>query len=184
MLRPRMVWGYRHPGGRWLPATRVSNSTFIDHPEGLDIGDNVFIGHFNYIDASGGIRIGKGTQVTNFISLTTHSSHISIRLYGSHYQDHTNHLGYEKGPVEIGEYCFIGPHSVIMPGTKIGKGSILAAYSYVQGDFPDFSVIRGNPAQRTGDTRELDKKYLDGHPEIREYYKQWAGELPGSGEAV
>ena len=60
-----------------------------------------------------------------------------------------------------------------MPATKIGKGSIVSAYSYVTGDFPDFSIIQGNPAKRIGDTRDRDKKYLKENPQLVEHYKSW-----------
>ncbi len=170
---PRMVWGYKSIDGSYKKNVRISNTSFIDHPENLTLGDNVFIGHYNYLEASSKLEIGEGCQITNFISITTHSSHISIRLYGKEYINFNDHLGYVKGSIEIGDYCFIGPHSVIAPNTRIGKGSIISAYSYVSGKFPDFSIIRGNPAEVTGDTRELDKKYLENNPELQAYYLHW-----------
>ena len=72
--------------------------------------------------------------------------------------------------VYIGENTYIGPYSVIMPGTKIGKGCIISAYSYVKGEIPDFSVVRGQPAKITGNTTEIDKKYLEQYPELIETY--------------
>lgn len=171
---PQMIWGYKNPNGPYRKNTRISNSTFIDHPEKLSIGDHVFIGHYNYIEASYKVIVEEGCQITNFISITSHSSHIAIRLYGQHYIDHHNHIGYVTGPVRIGKYSFIGPHSIIMPNTSIGKGSIVSAFSYVKGTFPDFSIIQGNPAKIAGDTRELDAKYLSETPEIKKFYDQWA----------
>ena len=169
-----MVKGYRDKDGRYLKNTRISTSTYLDHPETLSIGDNVFIGHHNFLEASGGLTIEEGCQITNFVSITTHSSHNSIRLYGTEYIQTLNHVGYVKGTVFIGKYSFIGPHVVIMPGTKIGKGSIVSAFSYVQGDFPDFSVIKGNPAVVVGDTRDIDKKFLQEHDGLQSYYDSWA----------
>jgi acetyltransferase-like isoleucine patch superfamily enzyme len=61
-----------------------------------------------------------------------------------------------------------------MPGSSIGKGCIVSAFSYVNGVFPDFSVIAGNPAVVTGDTRTLDQHYLDQHPHLKEFYNQWS----------
>jgi acetyltransferase-like isoleucine patch superfamily enzyme len=174
MVRPHMIGGYKRFDGRYLRETRISNTTFIDSPENLDIGDHVFIGHFNFIEASHGITIREGCQVTNYISIITHSSHISIRLYGKEYGNHKDHLGYVKGPVYIGEYTFIGPHSLIMPNSRIGKGSIVAAFSLVEGDYPDFAILKGNPAKVTGDTRDIDREYLDQHPDLREYHQQWS----------
>ena len=173
LFKPTMIGGFKRFDGVFLKKTRISNTTFIDHPERLLIEDNVFIGHHNYIEASNGLSIGEGCQITSFVSITTHSSHQSIRLYGANYAGQNMHA-YVKGKVEIGKYTFVGPHSVIMPNTKIGKGSIVAAYSYVQGEFPDFAIIAGNPAEIKGDTRNLDKEYLEKYPELLENYKQWS----------
>lgn len=153
--------------------TRVSSNTFIDHQESLLLGNNVYIGHYNFIEASNHITIEKGCQITNFVNISTHSSHLAIRLYGKQYTKFQDHIGYIKGPVIIGQYSFIGPHTVIMPNTTIGKGCIVSAYSYVKGDYPDFSIIKGNPAKVVGDTRHLDKDYLAQNPELKEMYEQW-----------
>ena len=173
--RPVMVMGYRRFDGVYLPRTRVSNTTFIDVPEKFDVDDHVYIGHHNYIEASHGIRMGEGCHVTNFVSITTHSSHQSIRLYGRQYGETKEMLGYVRGSVEIGAYTFIGPNSVIMPGTRIGKGCIVAAFSFVKGTFPDFSFISGNPAMVTGDTRNGDQQILNENPSLKPFYNEWAG---------
>jgi acetyltransferase-like isoleucine patch superfamily enzyme len=170
---PRIIYGFKRYDGIYLEKTRVSNTTFIENKEKLNIENNVFIGHYNFIDASNIINIGEGCQITNYISIITHSSHISIRLYGKKYQDFSELKGYQKGMVSIGKYTFVGPHSTIMPNTKIGKGSIISAYSYVDGDFQDFSIISGNPAKVIGDTRNIDRKYLETYPELKEYYEEW-----------
>ena len=47
----------------------------------------------------------------------------------------------------IGENCFIGAHSLIMPGVKIGNNSIVAAGSIVTKDVPPFTIVAGNPAK-------------------------------------
>ncbi|MBT0894920.1 acyltransferase [Geobacter hydrogenophilus] len=139
----------------------------------FEIEDNVFIGHFNVLDASGGLYIEYGCQLTNFITVQTHSSHISIRLCASNYVDIKDPIGYVKGTVHIGKFTFVGPHSTIMPGTTIGKGCIVSAHSYLSGNYPDFSVIRGIPAKVVGDTRDIDKSFLQNHPELNRDYREW-----------
>lgn len=173
-LSPKMIGGYkRKTDGNFLSKTRISNSTFIDSPQNFDVKDNVFIGHHNFIEASNGITIHEGCQLTNFITLTTHSSHDSIRLYGNRYGEN-NMVGYIKGSIVIGRFTFIGPHVTIMPNTIIGKGSIVSAYSMVKGEFPDFSIIKGNPAKVVGDTRQKDEGVLEKHPELKNNYDKWA----------
>ncbi|HFI0229270.1 TPA: DapH/DapD/GlmU-related protein [Streptococcus suis] len=50
-------------------------------------------------------------------------------------------------PVHIDDNCWIGENTVILPGTRIGKGSIIGANSVVKGEYPDFSMIVGAPAK-------------------------------------
>lgn len=47
----------------------------------------------------------------------------------------------------IGENCFIGGRSLILPGVKIGGGSIVGAGSVVTKDVPAGTVVAGNPAR-------------------------------------
>ncbi len=160
--------------GKRLVNTRISNTTYIEGRTNIHLSDHIFIGHYCFIEGSNQLTIEEGVQITNYVSVTTHSSHISIRLYGRHYSDFTNLKGYVTGAIYIGKYTFIGPHSVIMPETCIGKGCVIQAYSYVKGDFPDFSIIGGNPAKVIGTTKDLDKNFLEQHPELEKYYNEWS----------
>lgn len=49
--------------------------------------------------------------------------------------------------VEVGDYCYIGTNSLIMPGVKIGNGSMVAAGSVVTKSVPPNMVVGGNPAR-------------------------------------
>jgi acetyltransferase-like isoleucine patch superfamily enzyme len=187
LLAPRMVYGYRHRDGRWLAHTRISTHTYIEQPKQLDLADHVYIGHFNVVDASGGLIIGEGCQITNYVSILTHSSHRAMRLMGRKYFGHPDPVGYVRRPTRIGAYTFIGPHSVIAPGAQLGRGVLIRAYSYVSGVVPDFAVLApreaGEPAQVVGDTRDMDQEWLQRHPEVRSHYEAWAGLLQSADAA-
>ncbi len=47
----------------------------------------------------------------------------------------------------IGKRCFIGAHSILMPGVTIGDGSIVGAGSVVTRDVPAGTIVVGNPAR-------------------------------------
>lgn len=50
-------------------------------------------------------------------------------------------------PVSVGNDCWIGGNSVILPGVKIGNGCTIGAGSVVTKDIPDNSLAVGNPAK-------------------------------------
>lgn len=166
-------------GERGLPHTRIAPSTCIEGEAGLVLADHVFIGQFNFIDATAGLTIGEGVQITNFVSIVTHSSHRTIRLFGRAYANHNGEMpGYVKAPISIGAYAFIGPHSLIEAGAVIGKGAVISAYSQVRGAVPDFAIMAGQPALQIGDVRDADAALLTAHPELRTHYEAWAGAMP------
>lgn len=156
--------------GNPIKGLRIGSHNFIENKEHLKVSEYVYIGHFNYIEASNGISIGKGVQITSHVSITTHSSHDAIRLYGSSYYGKSDLKVYQKGSVEIGDFTFVGPNVTIAPGTKIGKGCVISAGSFVQGEFPDFSLIVGSPAIVKSSLNEKDARYLSEYPELEKSY--------------
>lgn len=181
-FRRRLVrlFGFRMLFGEaGAPYSRIAPSTCIEGEAGLDLADHVFIGQFNFLDATAGLRIAEGVQITNFVSIVTHSSHRSIRLLGRAYASHTGEMpGYVRAPIEIGAYSFIGPHSVVEAGSRIGKGVVVCAHSRVRGEVPDFAIVAGAPAAIIGDVRTGDARLLAQHPELAAHYAAWAGEPP------
>lgn len=174
-LKPVMVARKKGYDQRRLQHVRIGSTTSISGEEQLVLNDHTYIGHFNFIDASNGVFIGEGCQITNYVSILTHSSHHAIRLYGREYVNipAAEKVAYNRANVIIGAYTFIGPHVVIMPGSRIGKGCIVSAFSYVDGDYPDFSIIAGQPAQVIKSTKDTDEQLLRQHPELEKYYREW-----------
>lgn len=175
----RMLFGERVGASPLRISSRIAPSTCIEGEAGLTLGDHVFIGQFNFIEASAGVTIDEGVQITNFCSIVSHSTHRSIRLMGRLSAAAAGaRTGDVRAPVHIGAYSYIGPHSLVEAGAVIGRGSLVAAYSRVRGEQPPFAVLRGNPAQVVGDTRERDAPWLRLHPDLRDAYAAWAGALP------
>jgi len=171
LLAHRMLFGEAG-----APHSRIAPSTCIEGEAGLQLGDHVFIGQFNFIDASAGLVIEEGVQITNFCSVVTHSTHDAVRVNGRRTATLGGELpGYRKAPIRLGAYSFVGPHSLIEPGSTLGKGAILCAYSQLRGTAPDFAIMAGQPAVQVGDTRERDAALLAKHPELRGAYAAWSG---------
>lgn len=105
------------------------------HPDDLNNFQN-FGCYFQAFD--GEIFIGHGTWIAPNVGIIT--------------QNHnSNNLNYHEEPknVEIGENCWIGMNSIILPGVKLGDQTIVGAGSVVTKSFPDGNcVIVGNPARK------------------------------------
>lgn len=52
-----------------------------------------------------------------------------------------------KGPIEIGNDVWIGAQCVILSGSTIGDGAVIAANSTIIGDIPPYSIVAGSPAK-------------------------------------
>jgi len=98
----------------------------------MDIGEGTVISLSAKLDKTNprGIHIGKYTVVTFGAAILTH--------------DYVND---RDGDVHIGDNCFVGAHSIILPGVTIGDSCIVAAASVVARDVPAGSLVTGNPAR-------------------------------------
>jgi acetyltransferase-like isoleucine patch superfamily enzyme len=180
----RVVFGERSQG-RLLAHTRIAPSTCIEHADRLVLADHVYIGHFNLIEASGGITIEEGVQITSHCAIVTHSSHRSLRLLGRDFATWAGpgeRPGWISGAVHIGAWSFIGPHSVVEAGTRLGRGTIVRAGSCVRGEFPDFAVLAGAPARVVGDSRAGDATLRQRYPHFRANHDV-RGTAPGPDDA-
>ena len=54
---------------------------------------------------------------------------------------------YSKGPIEIGDYTWLGTNVTIVDGVKIGKGVVVGALSLVNKDIEDYAIAVGIPAK-------------------------------------
>lgn len=50
-------------------------------------------------------------------------------------------------PIRIGDRCFVGGGTVVMPGVTIGDGSIIGSGAVVFDDVPPAAIAAGNPAR-------------------------------------
>lgn len=166
LLFGRMLFGEQSQGAL-LPATRLSPTVLIEHEDQLAMADDVFVGHFVFIEASAGVRIGTGVQISNFVSIVSHSTHRSVRLAkalsgGALAQNESDVglLGDRREGISIAPHSFIGPHSTLEAGTQLGAACLVASHSRVRGVVPDFAIVAGSPARVLGDVREGDADWL------------------------
>lgn len=168
-----MIYGFfnRNPFA-YRKNTRVSSSAILSSKSEIKLADHIWIGHYCLLDGIGGIAIEEGVHLASHTCIYTHSSHNAIRLLGKKFIeiDAKERPAYNMAPVSIGAFSFIGTHSVILPGVKIGRGCIIGAGSVVTKDVNDYEIVAGNPAITKGNTRELDEQLLKEWKTENSYY--------------
>jgi carbonic anhydrase/acetyltransferase-like protein (isoleucine patch superfamily) len=97
------------------------------------------------------MKIGEGSVVSFSAKLdktNPHGIHIgsySVIAFGASILTH-DWVNDRDCDVYIGDSCFIGAHSIVLPGVHIGNHCIIAAGSVVPRDVPAGSLVAGNPA--------------------------------------
>jgi len=103
-----------------------------------EIGENVFIGAMSEVNAKGAkVIIGDNCDIASFVSINSSDSH--KRCLGLE-------SDIERKDIILENNVFVGSHSFIKGGAKIGHHSVIAAGTIVEGvDIPPYSLIIGNP---------------------------------------
>lgn len=108
----------------------------------VKVGQNTWIGPFTVLDGSGLLTIGSNCSISAGVQIYSHDS-VQWAVSGGS-------APYEYAPTFIGDKCYIGPHSVITKGVRIGTGCIIGANSLVLSDIPDNSTAFGSPCKIAG----------------------------------
>ena len=117
------------------------NNVLFNYPE---FGDQLIIGKFCGI--ASGTKFIMGPANHRLCSVTTYPFQVFGGAWSALTPAHLAQLPF-KGDTVVGNDVWIGRESVIMPGVKIGDGTIIAAYSVVAKDVPPYTVFGGNPAR-------------------------------------
>lgn len=125
----------------------VSPDTHVAFPENIHFHPddlNNFQSTGCYFQGFGEITIGRGTYIAPNVGMITANHDLT---------DLDNHA--EAKSITLGEKCWVGMNSMILPGVTLGNGTVVGAGSVVTKSFPEgHCVIAGNPAAKLRDLRD------------------------------
>ena len=128
MLNSLFTWtvntlAFLLPGGYTL-------RPFLQRLHGVKMGSHVWISQYVYFDGihPDAITIGDNVAIGLRTTIFTH-------LYSG-----PRRSAEHARPVIIEADAFIGPHCVILPGVRIGKGAVIQAGTVVSRDVPSFTL--------------------------------------------
>ena len=124
-------------------------------PKNIEIGEGTVIGDHAFLDGRASIKIGKQVDIAS-----------QVLIYNSEHDLEIEDFKVREESVEIGDFCFIGPRAIILPGVKIGRGAVVAAGAVVTDNVESFSIVGGVPAKMIGERKNKDPKYKLGRARL------------------
>jgi acetyltransferase-like isoleucine patch superfamily enzyme len=136
----------------------------VFHPENIELGDDVYVGHYAilkayyrnrlvigdrcwigqqcFLHAAGGIRIGRRVGLGPAVKILT-SAHELPPDPATPIMDGSLRLG----AVVLDDGCDVGVGAIVLPGVTIGAGAQVGAGAVVTRDVAPGAIVAGNPAR-------------------------------------
>jgi acetyltransferase-like isoleucine patch superfamily enzyme len=124
-------------------------------PKGVVIGEDTKIGNNAFLDGRTRLFIGDHVDLAS-----------EVLVYNSEHDLESSDFSAILEEVSIGDYSFIGPRAIILPGVTIGKGAIVAAGAVVTKSVPDFKIVAGIPAKIIGERKNNKLNYRLGRARL------------------
>ncbi len=105
------------------------------------IGRKCMIGRGSHVIGHWSIELGDEIQTGPYVYITDQNHS---------YEDIDEPIGWQRpteAAVKIGSGSWLGANVVILPGTTLGRNTVVAAGAVVRGTFPDHVVLGGVPAK-------------------------------------
>lgn len=125
------------------------------YPANVEIGEGTIVGQNAFLDGRDQLKIGKYVDIAS-----------EVMIYNSKHDINAEDFQAVSYSVKIGDYAFIGPRAIIMPGVKIGYGAIVAAGAVVTHDVDDFVIAGGVPARVIGERKLKNLHYKLGRARL------------------
>ncbi|HJY98774.1 MAG TPA: acyltransferase [Patescibacteria group bacterium] len=124
-------------------------------PTNIKIGEDTIIGDHAFLDGRAPLTIGSHTDIAS-----------SVMIFNSEHDIESPDFSAKTQSVAIGDYVFIGPRAIILPGVSVGKGAVIAAGAVVTKDVPEYAVVGGVPAQKIGERKNRNPHYKLGRARL------------------
>lgn len=103
-------------------------------PERIIMGHDVLIANRCWVQAAGGLTIGNRVMLGPNVQVLTSNHDVETLLT-------------VNAPIVLEDEVWIGAGATLLPGVRVGQGSVVAAGAVVNRDVPPFTVVGGVPAR-------------------------------------
>ncbi len=127
-------------GAQIDPSAVLYGGFEIRSPRKMKIGANSCIGHKATLDARGGLTIGENVNFSSEVMIWTAQHDYRSPAFETDFKS-----------VVVGDYAWLGPRCILLPGVTIGEGAVVAAGAVVPKNVEPYTVVGGVPARKIAD---------------------------------
>lgn len=146
---------FRLAGVKIGPGSTIHVGAKFYAPRGVSIGKGTLVGDHAVLDGRAKLTIGHHVDIAS-----------QVMIYNSEHDLNSEDFQPVDAAVSIGDYVFIGPRAIILPGVSIGRGAVVAAGAVVTKDVSERAIVGGVPAKVIGERQVNDFHYRLGRPRL------------------
>lgn len=117
-------------------------------PNNIVIGEDCVVGEGVVLDGRDKLIIGDHVDIAS-----------EVMIYNSQHDINSDKFEAVSSPVAVGDYVFIGPRAILLPGVTVGEGAVIAAGAVVTKDVEPYTIVGGVPAKPIGERNIKNLKY-------------------------
>lgn len=133
-------WAFRNVARNALgSAATVERAIRLTTKGGVTVGARAIVNRDVTLDGRGTLRIGADVNISPEVMILT-----------ADHDPQSPTFAYRVHPTVIGDRAWIASRAVVLPGTAVGEGAIVAAGAVVHGSVEPWTIVAGNPARMIG----------------------------------
>ena len=138
-------WAFRTVARNTLgPDATLERAVRLTTKCGVFVGSETIINRDVTLDGRGILRIGARVNISPEVMLLT----------ADHDPQSPEFAGRDL-PTVVGDRAWIASRAIVLPGSTVGEGAVVAAGAVVHGTVEPWTIVAGNPARAIG-TRSAD----------------------------
>jgi maltose O-acetyltransferase len=149
------IFFYRLAGIKIGKGSTIHMWASFFEPRNIEIGEDSKIGDHVFLDGRAQLVIGSHVDIAS-----------GVMIYNSEHDLESPEFAAREEKVEIGDYVFIGPRAIILPGVTVGRGAVVAAGAVVTKSVPKFTIVGGVPAKPIGERKVKNLNYKLGRARL------------------
>jgi acetyltransferase-like isoleucine patch superfamily enzyme len=119
--------------------TAIERRVRVQTKGGLTIGKGCNVNSGTVLDGRGGLVIGSLVNISPDATILTAQHDVASPAFDG-----------QTAPTRVADRAWVSTRAIVLPGTTVGEGAVVAAGAVVSKDVAPWTIVAGNPAREIG----------------------------------